>query len=245
MNEIGQGVVITGTDTGVGKTVAAAAVLVLLRNAGLDAVPMKPIQTGGVLRDGRWTSPDLDFCLRMAGLSPEAEEYGLMAPYVYEPACSPHLAAAKSGEPISLDRVVDAFAELRGRHECVVAEGAGGLLVPIDGATTMVDLIARLALPVVLVARPTLGTLNHSLLSLREMQRRGLRVLGLLFCESQPTTWGEIELDNRQTIEKLGSTHILGRITYMPGLEQSNVSPEIFRRTATQHLHLPWRECGT
>lgn len=240
MDAIAGGVFITGTDTEVGKTVAAAAVLARLRQAGVDAVPMKPVQTGGVRRDGPWTSPDLDFCLRMADLSPDPDEYELMAPYVYEPACSPHLAAAKSGKPISLARIADAFAELRGRHECVVAEGAGGLLVPIDGDKTMLDLMARLDLPVILASRPTLGTLNHSLLSLRELRRVGLHVLGVIFCETTPTSWGEIEQDNWRTIERLGRTQILGRIPYMPGLQEGEVPPEAFRGTVTKHIDLPW-----
>lgn len=238
MISIDRGVFITGTDTDVGKTVAAAAVLAALREAGLDAVPMKPVQTGGVQRDGRWTSPDLDFCLRTCDLSVADDEYQSMTPYIFEPACSPHLAVAKSGRSISLGRITDAFGDLTAAHDCVVAEGAGGVLVPIDGQKTMLDLMAHLALPVILVSRPALGTLNHSLLSLRELRRAGLEVAGVVFCESRPTAWGDIENDNWHTIEHLGQVNILGRIPFLDGLREGQVPPEAFRRDATKHLQL-------
>ena len=238
MTVIDRGVFITGTDTDVGKTVASAVVLAALREAGLDAVPMKPVQTGGVHRDGRWTSPDLDFCLRTCDLSVDEGEYQSMVPYLFEPACSPHLAVAKSGRAICFDRITDAFEALSAAHDCVVVEGAGGVLVPIDGQKTMLDLMVELSLPVILVSRPALGTLNHSLLSLREVRRAGLDVAGVIFCESQPTTWGDIENDNWHTIERLGQVKILGRIPFMDGLAEDRVQPEAFRRDATQHLHL-------
>ena len=133
-----EGVFISGTDTDAGKTVAAAAVLVSLRAAGIDAVPMKPVQTGAIEHGGPWRSPDLEFCLRMAELSPDAEELEEMVPFIFEPACSPHLAAAKARREISLERIVEAFHRLLRRHERVIVEGAGGLLAPITGDKTMI-----------------------------------------------------------------------------------------------------------
>ena len=238
MTAIDRGVFITGTDTDVGKTVAAAAMLAALRRAGLDAVPMKPVQTGGVHRDGRWTSPDLDFCLRMCDLLVAEDEYESMAPYIFEPACSPHLAVAKSGRSISFERITDAFDNLSAAHDCVVVEGAGGLIVPIDEQKTMLDLMVRLGLPVILVSRPALGTLNHSLLSLRELRRAGLEVAGVVFCESEPTTWSDIENDNWHTIERLGQVRILGRVPFIDGLREGRVPSDAFRREATKHLKL-------
>jgi len=234
MSRLDRGVFITGTDTDVGKTVVAAAVLCALRGRGFDAVPMKPVQTGGVQRDGRWTSPDQDFCLHMCELSAGEDEYQSMVPYIFEPACSPHLAVAESGRFISFDRITEAFGTLVERHDCVIAEGAGGVLVPIDTEQTMLDLMVRLNLPVVLVSRPALGTLNHTLLSLREMRRAGVEVAGVIFCESEPTTWGDIEKDNWHTIERLGEVPILGRIPFMASLDD----PASFKRTATEHLLL-------
>jgi dethiobiotin synthetase len=223
-----KGFFIAGTDTDAGKTVVSAAVLVSLRAAGIDAVPMKPIQTGGVLRDGFLRSPDLEFCLRMAELDPDLDELRNMAPVIFEPACSPHLAASKTGRKISLDRILEAFENLLRRHERVVVEGAGGLLVPLTDDKTMLDLMAMMDLPVILAARPGLGTINHTLLSIRELERSGLRLHGIIFCETTVAGWGEIEQNNLETIARIGRKRVLGRIAYMP--EIAAMSPAVFRK---------------
>jgi dethiobiotin synthetase len=258
----GKGVFITGTDTDAGKTIAAAAVLVSMRASGIDAVPMKPVQTGGlgnrephtsghrqvresveilapVLRGGgqgpELQSPDLTFCLRMAELRPDPEELHDMAPFIYEPACSPHLAAAKSGREISLERILEAFRSLLRRHEQVVVEGAGGVLAPISGNQTMIDLMAMLGLPVILAARPGLGAINHALLSIREIERSGITLHGIIFCETKRTGWGEIEENNVETIGRMGKARVLGRIPYMAELAEKNgISPQVFRRYSAQ-----------
>jgi len=214
-----KGFFIAGTDTDAGKTVAAAAVLVSMRACGIDAVPMKPIQTGAIVHDGTLKSPDLEFCLRMAQLHPDADQLQDMAPFLYEPACSPHLAAAKTGRQISFDRIHDAFQRLLRAHDQVVVEGAGGLLAPICGDKTMIDLMAMLELPVILAARPGLGTINHTLLSIREIERSGLTLHGIIFCETTPAGWGEIEQNNAETIARIGKTRVLGRIAYMAELK--------------------------
>jgi dethiobiotin synthetase len=240
MFSLNRGVFITGTDTDAGKTVAAAAVLVSMRAAGIDAVPMKPVQTGAFFQDGVMRSPDLAFCLQMAELRPQAEELNDMVPCIYEPACSPHLAAAKAGREISFGRISEAFERLLGRRERVVVEGAGGLLVPIDGSRTMVDLIAMLELPVILVARPGLGTINHVLLSIRELERSGLTLHGIIFCQTGNSGWGEIEEDNIKTIALMGKAPVLGRIMYMAELAENRISPQIFKDRSAQLLPLKW-----
>ena len=228
-----RGIFITGTDTDAGKTIAAAAVLVSLRAGGIDAVPMKPVQTGAIVQRSPWQSPDLEFCLRMAELRPDADELQDMVPFIYEPACSPHLAAAKAGREISLERIVAAFHRLLRRHERVVVEGAGGLLVPITGDKTMIDLMAMLGLPVILAARPGLGAINHTLLSIRELARTGLELLGIIFCETSDRGWGEIEQNNVETIARMGKVPVLGRIPFIPGLADG-ISPDVFRRYSAQ-----------
>jgi dethiobiotin synthetase len=254
----GKGVFITGTDTDAGKTIAAAAVLVSMRASGIDAVPMKPVQTGGrwdrqpgpalsstapVQMDGgaggrlglELQSPDLTFCLRMAELRPDPEELQDMVPFIYEPACSPHLAAAKTGRGISLDRILEAFRSLLRRHERVVVEGAGGVLAPVSANQTMIDLMAMLGLPVILAARPGLGAINHALLSIREIERSGITLHGIIFCETTRAGWGEIEENNVETIARMGKARVLGRIPYMAELAEKNgISPQVFRRYAAQ-----------
>lgn len=240
MSQFGRGVFITGTDTDVGKTVTAAAVLVAARRQGIDAVPMKPVQSGAVCRDGVLTSPDLQFCLQMAGLPYPPADAGTMVPYLFEPACSPHLAAAECGCEISFERIGEVFEQLLQHHAAVIAEGAGGLLVPLGGDGTMLDLMVLLKLPVIVVARPGLGTINHTLLSLRELRRKGLPVLGVVFCETASMCWGPIENDNWRTIERLGEIPVLGRIPFLPGLAEGRVAPQDFRDLAIRYLQLPF-----
>ncbi len=217
-----RGFFITGTDTDAGKTVAAAAVLVSLLASGIDAVPMKPVQTGGAFSEEGMYSPDVDFCLCMAELKAERDELRDMVPYIYEPACSPHLAAALEGREISFERIKEALRNLLEKHECVVVEGAGGLLAPIGEDTSMIDLMAALDLPVILVARPGLGTINHTLLSVRELERSGLNLYGIIFCETTGGGSRQIEQNNVETISRLAKTRVLGRIAHIPELAGPN-----------------------
>lgn len=218
------GVFITGTDTGVGKTLVAAALARALRGAGVDAVPMKPVQTGCVRRGGAWSAPDLDFSLAAAGLAATPAERELMAPYRFRPACSPHLAARQAGRQIRLPVIRRAFARLAARHAFVVAEGAGGVLVPLDDRRTMADLIAALAVPVVVVARAGLGTINHTLLSIRALRDARLTVVAIVLNQAVPGRPGMIERDNRRTIERLTGVPVAASLAYgvsLPGAAQS------------------------
>ncbi len=207
------GLFITGTDTGVGKTAVAAAIVSGLRARGIDAVPMKPVQTGCA----RGVAPDLQFCLSACDLKPSAAEQRRMCRYRFTPACSPHLAATLARKPISLARIRKAFDALSREHDLVIAEGAGGVLVPIGQATTMLDLMKALRLPVLLVARPGLGTINHTLLSLRELKRAGLRVLGVVIVKSAPGRTGRIETDNARAIARFGRIPVLATIPFVRG----------------------------
>lgn len=223
-----QGVFITGTDTGVGKTAVSAALLALLRTSGVDAVPMKPIQTGAFRRNGRWLAPDLEFCLAMAQLKPDRAEYSLMAPCCYSKACSPHLAAALTGRRIERRRVMAACNALAARHAMVVVEGAGGVGAPLDRRHTMLDLMNWLDLPVVVVARLGLGTLNHTWLTLRILRQARIRVLGVVFNPVRPGRLDYIERDNIRTIARQGAVRVLGRLPFIPEME--NCSAKLFRR---------------
>ncbi|MBU4428296.1 MAG: dethiobiotin synthase [Verrucomicrobia bacterium] len=228
---------ITGTDTGVGKTVISAAVVSLLRVRGIDAFPMKPVQTGCLRHGKEWTAPDLEFCLRMAGLKVSQAEKRLMMPYGFKKACSPHLAAALEHRRIGISSIQNSFRILRRRHDLMIVEGAGGLLVPLNERNTMLDLMKALALPVILVARPGLGTINHTLLSLGELRWAGLPVAGVIFNETKKRGWGLIERDNMAVIARRGRVRILGRLPFISDWE----SPS-FRSFCERHLHpmIPW-----
>jgi dethiobiotin synthetase len=213
-----RGVFVTGTDTGVGKTRVAAGLLRRLRAAGLDATAMKPIQTGAARdRDGRLLAPDLVDVLSAAGLEAGEAEREELAPYVFEPACAPHLAARLLGREIELPRIVACARRVAARHDAIVVEGAGGVLVPLGRGATMADLAAALGVPAVLVAHAGLGTLNHVFLSLEALRARRVRVAGVVLNDARAADEGTrwIREDNARTIAELGAAPVLAHVPFL------------------------------
>lgn len=168
-----RGLFVTGTDTGVGKTVVAAALLRALTLSGRRAVGMKPV-SAGLAADGS-ANPDVA-ALGAAGNvdAPLADRN----PYAFAPAMAPHLAAARAGVSIDLAVIAAAYARLAAHSDVVVVEGAGGVLVPVDATHDMLDVAALLRLPVLLVVGMRLGCLNHALLSAAAIRARGLDLAG-------------------------------------------------------------------
>jgi dethiobiotin synthetase len=173
---------ITGTDTGVGKTMVTAALLAALRSRGTDAVAMKPVQTGAV----RGRSPDLDFCAKVSGWKIRRDEFDDLCPYRFPMPASPHLAARVAGRNIRPRNIIAAFRRLQQKHESVLVEGAGGLLVPLTTGFDQRDLIAELGLPVVVVCRAGLGTLNHTLLTAEALDRNGIAIAAFVLSDTGP-----------------------------------------------------------
>lgn len=212
-------VFITGTGTDVGKTIVTAGILRYLRRAGVDAVSMKPVQTGAERVADRFVAPDLAVHHAASGLSPGDTELAVMAPYLYEPACSPHLAGRMAERYPDIERISDCAAELCAEHECVLIEGAGGIMVPLDESVTMLDLMRRLACPVVLVATRGLGTINHTLMSIDVLRHAGLTVLGVVFNETEPVERDFIRRDNPASVRTFGAVDILGDVDYLQGFD--------------------------
>ena len=210
-----RGIFITGTGTGVGKTVVAAGLMRVLRRQGLDVVTMKPVQTGATRFGDAWTVPDLELHWHAADYQPRDDERALMAPYCYEPACAPHLAGRFAGAYPSIPRIRACAAELKSRHDALLVEGAGGILVPLDESHTNLDLMIALEMPTLLVAHRGLGTINHTLLSLRVLREAGLRVLGVVLNETDDVEPDFIKHDNPNAIETYGDVVILGNIDFL------------------------------
>ena len=188
-----RGLFVTGTDTGVGKTVLAAAV-----TAALGAAAFKPVVTG--LDDG---GPfDHEILGAAAGSDPSR-----IAPHRFGPAVSPHLAAELAGDELALDALEQAAREAAAGAEAIVVEGVGGLLVPLTPHDTVRDFAARLGLPLLVAARPGLGTINHTLLTLEAARAAGLRVAAVVL-----TPWPQapsvMEESNRATIAALGDVEV-------------------------------------
>jgi dethiobiotin synthetase len=222
-------VFITGTDTGIGKTVVAASLLAAARARGVHAAPMKPVQTGCSGHGRHLRAPDLDFCLAAADLNPAPEEQRWMCPYRFIPATSPHLAARLRGLHISKETIKANFRKILTKYDAVVVEGAGGVLVPIDGSITMMDVMKTLRIPVILVARAGLGTINHTLLSLAEMRRAKLDVIGIVLVQSTPARRGVIEKDNVRTIARLGGIPILASLPFRKRFDAAAFAPLLSR----------------
>lgn len=160
---------VTGTDTGVGKTHVATALVRLARNNGIDACGFKPVASGCEQVDGSLRNDD---ALALLAASGDAEPYEAINPYAFEPAIAPHLAAREAGRPISVEVLDAAHAALASRHELIVVEGAGGWQVPLDDTRTLADWVAGHRWPVALVVGLRLGCLNHALLSAESIARR-------------------------------------------------------------------------
>lgn len=199
---------ITGTDTAVGKTTVSS-----LLCAALDAIYWKPIQTG--TREGT----DRATVMRLANL-PRSRT--LPETYRFSPPVSPHLAAQRARVRIELRKVrLPQVAP----HENLIVEGAGGALVPINSTELMTDLMSHLGLPVLLVARTTLGTINHTLLSIAALRAAHLDVRGVILS-------GKPNRENRRAIERYGKIEVLGAV---PPLNKMNRA--IFREIFRRHFH--------
>jgi len=219
---------ITGTDTHIGKTVLTALLLAHQRAHGVDAVVMKPVQTGCETDDnGVNIPPDPLYCMRVAGMEVKQVDWSLICPYRFALPASPHLAAAQEGTEIRMDVILRAYATLKARHESVLLEGAGGVLVPLNERETMLDLMRAVDLPVIVAACSGLGTLNHTLLTLAALREAKRNVAGVVLIQSTPDGWGLIEQDNLTTLQRQADAPVWGVLRYVPELD---ASPEAYAR---------------
>jgi dethiobiotin synthetase len=198
-----RGCFITGTDTGVGKTVVAAAIVAALRRRGVAARAVKPLVTGlDDPPDPDWP-PDHELLARAAGC--DASEVILAG---YGAPVSPHLAAELAGGPVpTLRWLADGVRGAARSGAVTIVEGVGGLLVPLGPDADVRALARVLGLPLVVAARPGLGTINHTLLTLEAARSAGLTVAGVVLTP-WPRDPGVIELSNRETIARLGSVEV-------------------------------------
>jgi dethiobiotin synthetase len=196
-----QGVFVTGTGTEVGKTVVAATIARTLASEGRRVAVFKPAVTG--LDEGVETDHEL---LRRASGSNQSDEE--IAPYRYGPPASPHLAAAMAGEEIDPERLRHAAAAAAAHAEAIVCEGVGGLLVPLSPTYLVRDLAADLGHPLVVVAGPGLGAINHTLLTIEAARAAGIEVAAVVL-NPWPDKPSEIEHSNRETIASIAELQVL------------------------------------
>lgn len=200
---------VTGTDTGVGKTLVTAALLRRLRDAGAAVAGMKPVAagtTGGP--EGRANAD----ALLLQAESSVRHPYAIVNPWLFEPAVAPHIAARQAGVTISLERIERGFRGLAERAQVVVVEGVGGFQVPLGPGIDTAQLAARLALPVVLVVGMRLGCLNHALLTAQAVAGRGLPLAGWVANHVDPQMSAAEE--NVRALEERLAAPLIARIAH-------------------------------
>jgi dethiobiotin synthetase len=217
-----RGLFVTGTDTGVGKTEIACGLLRAWRAAGRDVAAMKPAQSGvepGIASDAE----------RLAAAAATGDPAELVCPYSFAAPLAPAVAARLAGVAIDLPRILAAARELAARHEGVLVEGAGGLLVPLTPRETYADLAVALGFPVLVVARTGLGTVNHTALTVEALRARGLELAGVVL-NAATAARDPSEPHNAAEIERLTAAPVLGAISHCDEIDRDRRIAEIAAR---------------
>ncbi len=191
------GIFVTGTDTGVGKTVVAGALAAYLRRQGVRVGVMKPIASGSF--------NDTLFLKKCAGVE---EALNQITPIFLRAPLAPYVAAQIEKKKISFQLIQKRFAALKKKYDFLIVEGVGGLLVPITARKTGVDLIQLTQFPALVVSRLGLGTLNHTLLTLSELRKNKIKIKGVLFNAMAKQSQGLAEKTNPHTVAKLGKVSV-------------------------------------
>ncbi|MFQ5913123.1 MAG: dethiobiotin synthase [Nitrospinota bacterium] len=218
----GRSLLITGTDTGVGKTLLAGGLAGALRRRGHRVGNMKPAESGCPETGGEIVPRDALFVKRMAGCESPLEA---VCPYRFRAPLAPSVAAGREGVEIDPGRIVAAFEGIRAAHDVTLVEGVGGFLVPITRDFWVSDLAVRLGLPLLVVGRLGLGTLNHTLLTLEAAARRGLSVLGFVLNAVTPSD-SIAEETNPDVLSSLTPVPFLGVLPHLPALAGTAPDPD-------------------
>jgi len=225
-----RGIFIIGTDTEAGKTVVSAGLMHLLLSNKYKAAYFKPVATGEVMLGGVYQSIDASFIKIVSGF---AEDQKNITPFSFKNAVAPHFAARLEGRSIELAVIKDVMHYLKNHYELVIAEGAGGLAVPMDDQGFMqYDLIRELGFPCLLLARTGMGTINHTLLTLRFAKSEGLKIKAIVMNGNGQTP---VETDNIETIRKLSGIPVIFTLPALAGVNTEKLQPgniaDVFERT--------------
>ncbi len=205
---------VTGTNTGIGKTVICGCLARYLSRKGINVGIQKWVSTGN-----RNSSDDIDYCLSMLGREKEEIDNPLLLhPYTFDFPASPHLAAELEGQQVSIDKIVESYHTLVRRHDLLIVEGVGGVLVPLTGDRLLIDLVANLAIPVLIVTDSGLGTINHTLLTIEALTKRDIPILGMVFNFAGKED-KIIEEDNRKIISRIGKRPSFGSLSKVDSME--------------------------
>ncbi len=227
-----QGVFVTGTDTGVGKTLITGGLARVFYRAGKTVGVFKPFETGCAGRSSGPLARDAAFLKTMSGSSQDIDG---ICPYAFEHPLAPLVAARLEKRSIDMDRVIETFRSAADSCDFMLVEGVGGLLVPVTEQHTIADLAGLLELPLVIAARLGLGTINHTLLTVTEARRADLPVRGIVFNQQQPDD-GPAERTNPGVVQSLCGERILGTVGYIP--EEQRDDPDTIADAVAAGLDL-------
>jgi dethiobiotin synthetase len=211
-DSVPRGIFVTGTDTGVGKTLVTAALVRCLTQRGIDVGVMKPIETG-VSRSTNAQSDGARLRRAAGSLDPIVE----VCPYVFQLPMAPLSAARAEGTTVRVATIMRAFRKLQSRHEVVLVEGVGGVYVPITPSLDVSDLIYRMKLPTIVIGRVSLGGINHALLTLGALRQRNISVLALVLNRTLPAkaaTAREQERSSVRLLRQLAGVPVIGPLPY-------------------------------
>ena len=214
---MGAGIFVTGTDTGVGKTIVTGGLAAAWADLGIDVGVTKPVESGCRREAGCLVPLDASFLAAMARTADPLDE---ICPAPLEHPLAPIVAAKIEGITIDPERLRKTCMELISRHEVSLVEGVGGILVPLGPGCLVLDLAVDLGLPLLVVARAHLGTINHTLLTLEVARGAGLRILGVVL-NCTESTWGEAERTAPAWIEGLSGVPMLGCVQHDSSIRNS------------------------
>lgn len=225
-----KGIYIIGTDTGVGKTVVSAGLMYLLLAEKYKSAYFKPVASGAVVINGFTEAIDAEFVRTASGFIEEREN---ITTFVYKNEVAPHLAARLEQMPINVHLIKNRLQYLKGHYEWIIAEGAGGLAVPLNDEGYMQhDLIRELGFSCLLVARAGLGTINHTLLTMHFARSAGLKIKGIII---NGFTGSLLERDNVKTIEKFTGVSSIVNLPALTGVDtetgQTGNLQEVFEKS--------------
>lgn len=216
-----KGVFIVGTDTDVGKTVVTAGLMHVLRSNGYNATYFKAALSGALEIDNELIPGDTKLVSEVSKLE---ESYENITPYIYKTAVSPHLAAKLESNPIDLHIVREKYAYLKKKYDFIIAEGSGGIVCPLiddeRGVYTLENLIKDLDMSVIIVARAGVGTINHTVLTVRAIENLGIKIKGIIINNYKEDLICD---DNIKIIEKLTKVPIIGKLKDIENLDNNMI----------------------
>ena len=210
-----QGYFITGTDTNVGKTAVTACLAKLLESRGENVGVMKPIETGVNAQCSSSSNSDAKFLMKITGVQDPLED---VCPFRFKLPASPYQAAKIEGKEIDPEIILKRFRELQSKHSIMLVEGIGGLMVPITQSYNVSNLALQIGLPLIIVSRAQIGTLNHTLLTINAAQQHGLKIKGVILNPAHEGESEAIEAEQGKLLKELSDVPILGTCPYINDL---------------------------